>query len=64
MVKQLKNRYADIGENKRFVIGVDKPKMRLYDVEASAQSLIKVDQGTTNSHVPTQKTLDTNGFKF
>jgi hypothetical protein len=38
--------------------------MRLYDVEASAQTLIKVDQGTSNSHVPTQKTLDTEGFKF
>jgi hypothetical protein len=64
MVKQLKNRYADIGTNKRFVIGVDRPKMRLYDVEDSAQTLIKVDQGTSNSSVPTQKTLDTSGFKF
>ena len=64
MVKQLKNRYADIGTNKRFVIGVDRPKMRLYDVEASAQTLIQVDQGTSNNHIPTQKTLDTEGFKF
>jgi len=64
MVKQLKNRYADIGTNKRFVIGVDRPKMRLYDVEVSAQTLIQVDQGTSNNHIPTQKTLDTEGFKF
>jgi hypothetical protein len=39
MVKQLKNRYNDLAINKRFVIGVDKSKMRLYDVEDSAQTL-------------------------
>ena len=39
MVKQLKNRYNDPGLNKRFVIGVDKARMKLYDVEASAQTL-------------------------
>lgn len=37
MVKQLKNRKNDINYLKRFVIGVDKPKMRLYDVEQEAQ---------------------------
>ena len=37
MVKQLKNRYGDINENKRFVIGVNRAKMRFYDVEQSAQ---------------------------
>jgi replicative DNA helicase len=37
MVKQLKNRYADPTMNKRFVVGIDKSKMRLYDVEQSAQ---------------------------
>tara|TARA_R110000851_G_scaffold230898_9_gene383733 strand:+ start:363 stop:1541 length:1179 start_codon:yes stop_codon:yes gene_type:complete len=41
MVKQLKNRYADIATYKRFVIGVDRPKMKLYDVEDSAQTLIE-----------------------
>lgn len=39
MVKQLKNRYNDPSINKRFVIGVDRTRMRLYDVEASAQDL-------------------------
>jgi replicative DNA helicase len=38
MVKQLKNRYNDPGLNRRFVIGVDRPKMRLYDLEQSAQA--------------------------
>src|SRR6056300_1466037 len=37
MVKQLKNRYNDPGLHKRFVIGVDRSKMKLYDVEESAQ---------------------------
>jgi archaellum biogenesis ATPase FlaH len=37
MVKQLKNRYGDKNILRRFVIGVDKAKMRLYDVDESAQ---------------------------
>jgi replicative DNA helicase len=37
MVKQLKNRYNDPTTNKRFVIGVDRAKMKLYDLEQSAQ---------------------------
>ena len=37
MVKQLKNRYADPSAYKRFVIGVDRSKMKLYDAEESAQ---------------------------
>lgn len=44
MVKQLKNRYNDPTFHKRFMIGVDRAKMRLYDVESSAQSNI-VDSG-------------------
>ena len=40
MIKQLKNRYNDpTGKNKKFVIGVDRAKMRLYDVEDTAQTL-------------------------
>ena len=37
MVKQLKNRYNDPTINKKFVIGIDRAKMRLYDLEKSAQ---------------------------
>lgn len=39
MVKQLKNRYNDPTYHKRFVIGVDRSKMRLYDVEETQQTL-------------------------
>jgi hypothetical protein len=38
MVKQLKNRYNDPTLYKKFVIGVDRAKMRLYSVEESAQA--------------------------
>jgi archaellum biogenesis ATPase FlaH len=37
MVKQLKNRYNDVFASKRFFVGIDRSKMRLYDVEQSAQ---------------------------
>jgi len=40
MVKQLKNRYNDPTLNKRFAIGVDRSKMRLYDIEQGAQQKI------------------------
>jgi len=40
LIKQLKNRYNDPSQHKRFVIGVDRAKMRLYDVDASAQKNI------------------------
>ena len=38
MVKQLKNRYSDPNFYKRFIVGVDRKHMRLYNVEASAQT--------------------------
>jgi len=44
MVKQLKNRYNDPTMNKRFVVGIDRAKMKLYNLEDSAQSNI-VDSG-------------------
>ena len=44
LVKQLKNRYNDPTYNKRFVIGIDRAKMRLYDCEQSAQEDI-LDSG-------------------
>ena len=40
MVKQLKNRYNDPGKYKRFVIGIDRSKMRLYDAAPQDQTLV------------------------
>jgi replicative DNA helicase len=48
MVKQIKNRYYDPTKNKRFVIGVDRAKMKLYDAEMSAQQGI-IDSGQPES---------------
>ena len=45
-VKQLKNRYNDPGINRAFIIGVDRAKMRLYDVEQSAQQIVDSNQET------------------
>lgn len=47
MVKQLKNRYNDPSYYKRFIIGVDRSKMKLYNVEVSAQNGI-ADAGTAS----------------
>lgn len=51
LVKQLKNRYADPSKWRRFVIGVDRAKMRLYDVEQSAQEDL-VDSGPVMDNTP------------
>jgi archaellum biogenesis ATPase FlaH len=51
MVKQLKNRYNDPGSNRRFVVGIDRSKMRLYDCEQDAQQDI-VDSGQNEDDTP------------
>jgi hypothetical protein len=48
MVKQLKNRYNDPTLNKRFTVGIDRAKMRLYDLNPTAQ------QGLVDAGQPTQ----------
>ena len=37
MVKQLKNRYNDVATNRKFVVGINRAKMKLYNLEASEQ---------------------------
>ena len=52
MVKQLKNRYNDLTSNKRFCVGIDRAKMKLYDVEDSAQeNLIDSGQGNEEQQI-------------
>ena len=41
MVKQLKNRYNDPGMHKRFVVGIDRSRMKLYDVSQDQQNLVQ-----------------------
>ena len=60
MVKQLKNRYSDPTSYKRFVLGIDRAKMRLFDVEQSAQTGL-ADSGTPakeNNNTYTKKSFD------
>jgi len=65
LVKQLKNRYNDAAVNKRFIVGIDRAKMRLYDCEQAAQEDI-VDSGQeeeyTGGEKKSKKSFD--GFKF
>jgi replicative DNA helicase len=65
LVKQLKNRYNDPTIHKRFVIGIDRAKMRLYDCEQSAQQDI-LDNGKDEEYdyeeKKPKKTFE--GFKF
>jgi archaellum biogenesis ATPase FlaH len=61
MVKQLKNRYSDPTTHKRFVLGIDRSKMKLYDVEQDAQIGI-ADAG--QQYVPQEKPKNKfGGFK-
>ena len=55
MVKQLKNRYNDPTLFKRFVVGIDRAKMRLYDVEQKAQEDI-LDTGKEEEYTPIEET--------
>ena len=61
LVKQLKNRYNDLTVNKRFAVGIDRAKMRLYDCEQSAQDNF-IDSGSEPDHTP--DTDKFGGFTF
>ena len=63
MVKQLKNRYYDPTLNKRFVVGIDRAKMRLYNVEQEAQNNI-MDSGQVVLNQETVKALTQSKGKF
>ena len=61
MIKQLKNRYNDPTMYKRFVVGIDRAKMRLYDCDQGAQDDI-IDAGDIEPVTNTKKTFE--GFKI
>ena len=65
LVKQLKNRYNDPTMNKRFVVGIDRAKMRLYDCEQSAQQdLVDNKQEEEYDNEEKKPKKDFAGFKF
>jgi replicative DNA helicase len=67
MVKQLKNRYNDPTANKRFVIGVDRARMKLFDVEQSAQTLVNdipvFDQSPSGQRMKNERSKNFSGIK-
>ena len=63
LVKQLKNRYNDLTINKRFAVGIDRAKMRLYDCEQSAQDGM-LDAGNNNDDEPPTNKNKFGGFSF
>ena len=62
MVKQLKNRYSDIVSNKKYILGIDRAKMRLYDVDDAAQLGAGADTPVFDSSSINQSLEETNGF--
>ena len=65
MFKQIKNRDNDVSVNKRFVVGIDRAKMRLFDVEQSAQNDI-LDSGQEEEYTyeEDKPKKQFSGFKF
>ena len=67
MFKQLKNRYSDPVQNKKFKVGVDRSKMRLYDVELDHQDLIQdtpsvMDSTPSGKRINEEKIMGKLGF--
>ena len=70
MVKQLKNRYNDVGQNQRFTLGIDRSKMRLFDVDQNSSPLNKeedngpaFDNSNSGQRISAEK-MNFNGFKL
>jgi len=64
LVKQLKNRYNDPTIHKRFVVGIDRAKMRLYDCEQSAQNDILDNSKEEDYDISEKPKKSFDGFKF
>ena len=69
LVKQLKNRYNDPSVYKRFVVGVDRSKMKLYDVEDAEKSLVddsipSADSGPIFDKTNAGKKINSEGFQM
>jgi hypothetical protein len=58
MIKQLKNRWGDLGYYRRFVVGIDRSKMQIYDLEDSAQRNIGQGQSVANTQPRPSMSLD------
>jgi hypothetical protein len=67
MVKQLKNRYNDLSHYKRFVIGVERAKMKLFDVDGATDDLVDdtpvMDKSMIGQRLNDERKMSFEGFK-
>lgn len=64
MIKQLKNRWGDLGYYRRFVVGIDRSKMKLFNLEMGAQNNIQSEskKGKKDNQTPDTPTFDKGAF--
>ena len=56
MIKQLKSRYGDVNMNQKFLVGLDRPKMRFFELSNSTTAYTPATKGSTKSAVPSRAT--------
>lgn len=59
MVKQLKNRYNDTYQNRKFIVGINRSKMKLFDVEKSTMPAMKKKEDTPDTFFISKPKTDT-----
>ena len=64
MIKQLKNRYNDPNKNKRFIVGIDRSKMRIFDADNTNQNLVDDTPVFDKSDFHTNEKQKFSEFKF
>lgn len=62
MIKQLKNRWGDISQNKRFVVGIDRSKMKLYNLDDDAQQAVTRSQNEKSQSKKSDKPSNRSKF--
>jgi hypothetical protein len=64
MLKQLKNRWGDISWYRRFLVGIDRAKMKIYELEESAQNNINMDDSSGGNSGKKTRSYDDDGPVF
>jgi hypothetical protein len=64
MLKQLKNRWGDISWYRRFLVGIDRAKMKIYELEESAQNNINMDDSSGGNSGKKRQSYDDDGPVF
>ena len=64
MFKQLKNRWGDLSYYRRFLVGINRAKMKIFDLEESAQENITTDKPKRSEQEEDRPVFDTSEFGF